>query len=268
MSYKFEVEGGKSVKLKTAGKYCDRDIVVTATGAAAEPVIEPLEVAENGIYTAPDGVDGYSPVTVNVASGGATENQLHALLNGTLTDIDSDVSKVIPYACYGLTTLKTLNIPDAKSIGTYAFYNCTALTTANAPAITSLGSNGFRGCKNLVTVNVPNITTVQSNCFYSCSNLTKLDLHKATSIGGNALYGNSALKTLVLRSESVVTISGSTALKNSPIANGTGYIYVPTALVADYQAETNWSTYAEQFRALEDYTVDGTITGALDETKI
>ena len=34
------------------------------------------------------------------------------------------------------------------------------------------------------------------------------------------------------------------------------------------QAATNWSTYAAQFRALEDYTVDGTTTGELDETKI
>ncbi len=32
MSFNIEVEGGKSVKLATAGKYCDRDIVVTATG--------------------------------------------------------------------------------------------------------------------------------------------------------------------------------------------------------------------------------------------
>lgn len=32
----------------------------------AEPIIEPLEITENGTYTAPDGVDGYSPVTVNV----------------------------------------------------------------------------------------------------------------------------------------------------------------------------------------------------------
>lgn len=36
-----------------------------ATGGA-DPVIEPLEVTENGTYTAPNGVDGYSPVTVNV----------------------------------------------------------------------------------------------------------------------------------------------------------------------------------------------------------
>ena len=40
-----------------------------------KPVIQSLEVTENGTYSAPDGVDGYSPVTVNVAAsgGGASE---------------------------------------------------------------------------------------------------------------------------------------------------------------------------------------------------
>lgn len=32
MSFNIEVEGGKTVRLPTAGKYCDRDIVVTAKG--------------------------------------------------------------------------------------------------------------------------------------------------------------------------------------------------------------------------------------------
>ena len=35
MSYNITVEGGSSVRLKTAGKYCDRDIIVTATGGGA-----------------------------------------------------------------------------------------------------------------------------------------------------------------------------------------------------------------------------------------
>lgn len=35
MSYDITVEGGKSVRLPTAGKYCDRDIVITATGGGS-----------------------------------------------------------------------------------------------------------------------------------------------------------------------------------------------------------------------------------------
>ena len=54
----------------------------------------------------------------------------------------------------------------------------------------------------------------------------------------------------------------------SGIANGKGYIYVPRAMVDTLKSATNWSTYATQIRALEDYTVDGTITGELDESKI
>lgn len=32
------------------------------------PIIEALSITANGTYTAPSGVDGYSPVTVNVPS--------------------------------------------------------------------------------------------------------------------------------------------------------------------------------------------------------
>ena len=47
------VEGGSSVRLKTAGKYCDRDIVVTATGGSGGGGgIESgqFTVTENGMF--------------------------------------------------------------------------------------------------------------------------------------------------------------------------------------------------------------------------
>ena len=40
-------------------------------GGGSAPVVEPLSVTDNGVYTAPSGVDGYSPVTVDVQSGGS-----------------------------------------------------------------------------------------------------------------------------------------------------------------------------------------------------
>ena len=62
-------------------------------------------------------------------------------------------------------------------------------------------------------------------------------------------------------------MSATSAFDSTPIKSGNGYIYVPFALIEQYKAATNWSTYAAQFRALEDYTVDGTITGGLDPAK-
>ena len=39
--------------------------------AVADPVVEPLTITENGTYNAPEGVDGYNPVVVNVAGSSA-----------------------------------------------------------------------------------------------------------------------------------------------------------------------------------------------------
>lgn len=50
--------------------YASANVNVPTGGGS--PTIESLSVTENGTYTAPSGVDGYSPVTVNVPSGGAT----------------------------------------------------------------------------------------------------------------------------------------------------------------------------------------------------
>ena len=57
--------------LATSGCYCDRDIdVIVEVEGNAPAVIEAIEIKENGTYTAPEGIDGYSPITVNVPTGG------------------------------------------------------------------------------------------------------------------------------------------------------------------------------------------------------
>ncbi len=48
-------------------------------GQGSDPVIRTLDVTENGTYRAPEGVDGYSPVNVNVSGGGLTPEQEDAI---------------------------------------------------------------------------------------------------------------------------------------------------------------------------------------------
>ena len=113
------------------------------------------------------------------------------------------------------------------------------------------------------------VTTIGMNAFRGCSELTKADFAGPVStVVDWSFYECTALRTFILRSSAVCSLGDASAFTNTPIAKGTGYIYVPRALVDTYKAATNWSTYAAQFRALEDYTVDGTTTGALDWDKI
>ena len=133
--------------------------------------------------------------------------------------------------------------------------------------VTSIGKNAFYKCSALTTVDFPAATSIGDNAFYQCSALTTADFPAATSISVYAFYRCSGLTSLILRSETIATLESINALTNTPIESGTGYIYVSSALIEQYKTASNWSTYAAQFRTLEDYTVDGTTTGALDESK-
>lgn len=194
----------------------------------ANPVIQPLTVTENGTYEAPAGVDGYSPVTVAIESGGGGDDGeiLDALITREITSINNNTANGVGYA-------------------------------------------SFKNCYDLKKVKFSNATYIYGEAFYDCQRLEIADFPKVTRIITKVFYNNHRLYALILRSESICELSNTNSFKGcTEIDNKTGYIYVPSALVAEYQAATNWSTYATQFRALEDYTVDGTITGELDPDKI
>ena len=76
------VNNGKVLAISN-GKFEARSV---QWGGGGEAVIEPLSVTENGTYTAPPGVDGYSPVTVNVSGGGGGSGNI---LYGTTDPISS-----------------------------------------------------------------------------------------------------------------------------------------------------------------------------------
>lgn len=181
-----------------------------------------------------------------------------------------NIIDVPTYAFSYCSNLTTANFPNAKTLSAQAFYSCRKLNNINFPLLQTINSQAFGYCDALKTASFPLLTRLNGYAFYSDRALTKvfLNANVAGSMASKEFYNCISLTALVIRSEQAWTLSNVDSFTGTPIASGTGYIYVPSALVETYKTATKWSTYATQFRALENYTVDGTITGALDETKI
>lgn len=216
-----------------------------------------------------------------------------AIVTGTLTAFADDAATAIgAYAFAAMTALKTVDFPNATVVRESAFYQ-SGLITANLPKVTTITGNAFResamveadfplvtgttgnwyGCKSLVRANFPKATTIGS--FNLCSAMTECIVPLAKAIPGNGLRGcnvlpkvdfqgsptindygladNPLLVTVILRGSTVATLANTNAFFSTPIASGTGYIYVPASLVDSYKAATNWSTFAAQIRAIENY---------------
>ena len=93
------------------------------------------------------------------------------------------------------------------------------------------------------------ITIIGFSAFQNCSKLTSVDLPVVTSVGSSAYRGCSNLTSVILRNASqVVTLGGTSAFVQADNA----IIYVPDALVDDYKAATNWSTYADRIKGLSE----------------
>lgn len=181
---------------------------------------------------------------------------------------NSLVTGVGAYAFYYASSLKSVNFPNASGdIGMCAFQYCAALSSVNIPNATQILGNAFQRT-GLTSVNFPLVTYVGGSAFDSSDRLVTADFGAVTYIGSGAFSNCYALTTLIIRTTAQVCYLGGPLSSSCPIAKGSGYIYVPAALVDSYKSATNWSTYAAQIRALESYTVDGTTTGELDPTKI
>lgn len=168
------------------------------------------------------------------------------------------------------TALRSADLPNLTSNNASLFSNCTKLTSVNLPKLTKASSSLVNTCTSLKTITLPSVTEVTGGSTFRGSGLEIIDLPVCTTIAGAYTIGYmDYMKALVLRSPTMCALNANNIFNNNKkLAAGTGFIYVPRSLVDSYKAATNWSTYASAFRALEDYTVDGTTTGALDESKI
>ena len=380
--FNITVEGGSSVRLPTAGKYVDRDIIVTATGSTETPenlddvltkqeqLIDQLTIAldnkasgggetlgadiyiiyggqlftlwefakvafpdfgvieetsvvmvtddpptykrlpwrtlfivsptsgKSQVIWAEEGFVGY--VTLQDLSGlpdhgwieketlealdktsdsnmgiYAVKTASYPLVDGTLREFESRTQKVrdnafsyfialesasLPNATFiGMSAfeeccaLKNIYVPKVKKILGTTFYGCYSLTDIELPEAQEIGSYSFIECGSLVNVYLPKARSIYYSAFFACETLPKIDLPKVNLIGDFAFESCSSLHTVILRNDTPVTLTHPNVFRSTPIENGDGYIYVPKSLVETYKTETNWTLYANQIRAIEDY---------------
>ena len=175
------------------------------------------------------GADGMSAVSFMDAS------ILENLITGTLIDEyhDSRIT-TINTGIFKSAKIGVINMPKVKNITYFqAFQGCTA-----------------------TEIRFAGLQTLKGSDFLAMGQLVKavfgVDL---TSLSGQMFNACSKLATIVLPHNGVVSIvtGGNASLNNTAIANGTGYVYVPSAQVDNYKADSSWSAYANQIRAIEDY---------------
>lgn len=195
-------------------------------GGGASAVIEGLSVTSNGTYTAGEGVDGYSPVEVNVPAPEFVTETLSVSVNNTyypgqgvdgfsqvivdvpqsvtgftekdytehtfhFVDLNNSASFVYNEKFYDETELRTVYLPECKEVRSSAFMKCINLSSISLPVCESIGSYAFAST-GLISVYLPEVTYLGVLAFNSCSSLTTVELPKLSSTkGGNFQYCSS-----------------------------------------------------------------------------
>ena len=149
------------------------------------------------------------------------------------------------------TNLTTVNLPKCTYIEHIAFSCCASLTTVNLPKCTYICEGAFRCCENLTTINLPECTYIEDYAFSICTNLTTVNLPKCTEIEYYAFNTCTNLTTIIFGADQVAHID-TEVFSNTPIAKGTGYVYVPDNLVDSYKTANSWSRYANQIKPISE----------------
>lgn len=176
-----------------------------------QTTIEALNVTSDGTYTAPEG-KAYSPISVSVS-----DFDLPALLDGTLTSIESGTTSLRNYAFYYNAGLQSASFPNAASVGTYAFYHCDNLVSVSLPLITELPTACFSYCQYLSSYDFSNVTSIGGSVFQGCDRLN-IGTLSVPSIGGAAFYNSTGVSTAFTYSPSVAATVGARAFNWSGLS--------------------------------------------------
>ena len=171
--------------------------------------------------------------TTGLLSGNCSYSLFPDELNSFLSDNNIDRASIIQ------VSLPLLRFIDGFS----AFASCSNLISVSLPACEDVGAQAFRSCTSLSDVYIPNCTAVEAAAFRDCKALQSISLPVCSYIGIQA-FQSTNLNSIVLGSTSVCSMSESYTFDSTPIASGTGSIYVPASLVNAYKSARYWSYYS------------------------
>ena len=119
--------------------------------------------------------------------------------------------------------------------------------------VDTLGLYAFAYCRSLTKIRCGAVTRLSNYCLRDCAELTEARFDSLRDTIGNQVFSNcSSLVKLILPSSNMCQLANVNAFQSTPIAKGTGYVYVPDDLVDSYKTATNWATYANQIKPISE----------------
>lgn len=139
---------------------------------------------------------------------------LNSLIDKTIKNLESDVSRV----------------------GQSAFGFCQKLRTLILTSATILGSEAVRTCDVLSNVEIPKVNTINGLCFFGDYTLKRIFLRDVTALNGQQIFFNcTRLTTIVMGKRATLGAVNS-------FYNAAQIIYVQPEDLSWYSTATNWST--------------------------
>lgn len=176
--------------------------------------------------------------------------------------VNDRVASVGASAFRGSRLITSVAFPNAKIIKNGAFYGCSSLAEVNIPEAITIEGNAFRDDTNISKLYLPKVTHLAG--VSALNKLTLVDFSSIETLQYNVFQNCKGLVTVIIRNQTMCGMSGdafngcvhfkgTVDATYNPNGDKDGYIYVPKILVDSYKAATNWSNYADQIRAIEDY---------------
>lgn len=209
-----------------------------------------ISITQNGTYD----VTEYAEATVSVP------DRMVQFISKTISGeiIDNNIEVLHNTACFNdCDNITGIMLLACKSLhGQFIIAHNAQLRKVILPALIMGYSAGDYGMNRYNFANNPNLALIFLNGtggnvdnYYDGGGL----------FGGQIFNGDTSLKTLILGDgfaafRRVVYLNDSAAqtFANTPIINGTGYVYIPDSRLAEYRASTNWAVIAAQLVGYND----------------